>query len=65
MSEWISVKVRHVPPMETVLLCINGKVLPGWNEAIQPDEDPCYCTWEDMDLHAKVTHWTELPEAPK
>ncbi len=65
-EEWISVKDRPSPPMQTVNLCINGKVLPGWNESVQPEEDPSYCTWEGEGFGAEgVTHWMPLPEPPK
>lgn len=64
--EWISVKDRPAPAMETVLLCIDGKVVPGWNESVQPEESPSYCTWEGEGFGAEgVTHWALLPETPK
>ena len=63
-GQWISVDERPAPPMHTVLLCINGKVLPGWNESTQPEEDPSYCTWEGEGFGAEgVTHWMSLPKA--
>jgi len=64
MSEWISVKDRPPPPMQTVILCIGGIVIPGWNESTQPEEDPSYCTWEGQFGIEDVTHWMPLPEPP-
>ena len=65
-KQWISVDELVPPAMQTVLLCINGKVLPGWNESVQPEEDPSYCTWEGDPFGAEgVTHWMQLPSPPK
>lgn len=73
-SKWISVKKRHAPPMETVLLCYKGKVVVGWNESVQPEEDTVYCAYwgqtEEEETIAgcvfldseEVTHWMPLPK---
>ena len=57
------------PPMCTVLLCIDGKVVPGWNESIQPEEDPSYCCWgywpEPYARGDGVTHWRYLCKPPE
>jgi hypothetical protein len=66
IMKWISVEDRHAPPMRTVLLYINDKVLPGWNESTQPEEEPSYCTWEGEVFGAEgVTHWMPLPKPPE
>lgn len=62
--EWVSVKERHAPPMETVILFGEGKVLPGWNEATQHEEDAAYCSWEWDFSSETVTHWMPFPEPP-
>lgn len=67
--EWISVKDRPSPSMETVWLCVDGKVIVGWNEAVQPEESPAYCSWEHWPESyisgEGVTHWMPQPESPK
>ncbi len=67
MSEWISAKDRPSPSMETVWLYVDGHIVAGWNEAVQPEETPAYCTWEqgcyDLDMD-HVTHWMAKPESP-
>lgn len=69
MMNWISVEKSDSPPMETVLLCVDGKVIPGWNESTQPEEDACYCSWESWpESHIDgegVTHWMVLPKPPQ
>lgn len=68
--EWISVKDRIPPPMEDVILCVNNEnVMPGWNESVQPEEDPSYVSilcktveWPDEGIY--VTHWMPLPVPP-
>lgn len=68
-SPWISTKIRPAPPMETVQLCVDGKVIVGWNESIQPEEDPSYCSWEGWPESCisgeGVTHWAPLLKAPR
>jgi ribosomal protein L37AE/L43A len=68
-SLWLDAKKIPAPPMETVLLCVSGKVIPGWNESTQPEEDPSYCSWETWpESHISgegVTHWMHLPKPPK
>ena len=72
MSEWISVKERHAPPMETVLLCVGNTVFAGWNESVQPNEEPSYCKYNEGDDNGVgvcfgiegVTHWMPLPSPP-
>lgn len=69
MSEWISVEDRPPPPMQTVILCYEGRSIVGWNESVQPEEDPSYCTWErcpwDLLGSEGVTHWMPLPKPPE
>lgn len=66
---WISVKDKHAPMMETVLLAVDGKVIVGWNETTCPEEDSAYCSWERWPetccAGENVTHWMPLPKAPK
>jgi hypothetical protein len=56
--------------METVLVCMDGKTIIGWNESVQPEEDASYCTWRgDFDgkviVHGEeITHWMPLPKPP-
>lgn len=69
MNKWIDVKKKAPPAMETVLLCVGGKVIVGWNETLYPEEDICYCSWESwpepyLDGEG-VTHWMPLPKPPK
>lgn len=65
---WFDAKKTPAPPMETVLLCVDGKVLPGWNESVQPEEGPSYCSWEHWPESLiggeGVTHWMPLPLPP-
>ena len=64
---WISVKDRHAPSMETVLLSDGKNVSIGWNESVQPEESAAYCRWmgnPEVDLE-NITHWMPLPEPPK
>jgi hypothetical protein len=70
MTKWISAQLLPSPPMETVLLCIDGKhVMPGWNQSVHPQEDPAYCLFESWPFPYMsgdgVTHWMPLPEPPK
>ncbi len=66
---WIDVKKSPPPPMRTVLLCVKGEVVVGWNESVQPEEDPSYCSWEcwpeDSEGSDGVTHWMPLPKPPE
>ena len=63
---WINVKDEEAPPMRTVLLAVEGKVIAGWNESVQPEEDPSYCSWEHEEKFGieGVTHWMKFPDAP-
>lgn len=67
--EWISVKEQPAPPFETVHLCVDGKVIVGWNESCQPEEDPAYCSWEQWPetfiSGEGVSHWAPLLKAPQ
>jgi hypothetical protein len=67
-GEWISVEDRPAPAMQTVILCYQGKSIVGWNESVQPEEDPAYCSWEPsfrLLENEDVTHWMPLPKPPK
>lgn len=68
MTEWISVKDRDAPPMQTIILCVAGKSMVGWNESIDCKEDASYCSWESWPethlIGEGVTHWMPLPEPP-
>jgi Protein of unknown function (DUF551) len=68
MSEWIRTKDRIPPSMDTVILYVGGKVMVGWNEAVQPEEDPIYTSWEEWPESTLdgegVTHWMALPDPP-
>lgn len=60
---------KHRPPfMQDLLLCVEGKVIVGWNGAEQPEEDPCYYSWAFWPgIHInseRVTHWMHMPQAP-
>jgi hypothetical protein len=65
---WIDAKKIPAPPMRTVILCYEGKAIVGWNESVQPEEDPSYCSWEPCPWtllgDEGVTHWMPLPEPP-
>jgi hypothetical protein len=67
-GQWISVEDGAPPAMDTVLLCVHGEVIVGWNESTQPEEEPSYCSWEPWPESfisgEGVTHWMALPEAP-
>jgi hypothetical protein len=63
-GEWIDAKIMPAPPMQTVLLCVNGDVMLGWNESVHPGEDPAYCSWE-LSFDEDVTHWLPLPKPPR
>lgn len=66
---WFDVSERPPIPMETVHLLVDGKVIIGWNEAVQDDEDPSYCSyesWPESCLRGEgVTKWAPLLKAPK
>lgn len=65
--KWKKIKSKEdaPPPMHDVLLYADGKILKGWNESVQPEEDPSYCSCEDGLLTPEeVTHWMKLPKAP-
>lgn len=68
MTDWISAQHLAPPAMETVLLCIDYKVICGWNEAIQEGENPSYCSnepWPEEHLHGQgVRFWAHLPKVP-
>lgn len=67
--KWINVKQKVPPAMETVILCVDGEVIVGWNETLDREEDVSYCTWEtwpESQLTGDgVTHWMPLPKPPK
>lgn len=66
---WFDAFANPSPPLETVHLLVDGKVIIGWNESAQPEEDPVYCSWELWpECHIKgegVTHWAPLLKAPE
>ena len=65
---WIDAKKIAAPSMQTVLLCVEGKVIIGRNESVQPEKDPYYCSWDcwpDPCIQVEnVTHWMPLPKPP-
>ncbi len=64
VQEWISVKDQRLSPFQDVLLCADGKIVIGWDEACQPEEDPAYCSFQEFDPD-KVTHFMHLPKPPR
>jgi len=54
--------------MTTVILCVGEHVMVGWNESVQPEEDPSYASWEyfpsNYPEEVSVTHWMPLPQHP-
>lgn len=63
-GDWISVKDKAPPPLETVILADKGQVIVGWNASICPEEDPVYYAYES-DHDFSVSHWIPLPKPPK
>ena len=67
MDKWISLKNERPPSMVILLLTIyrNGlrDVAAGWDEAVQPEEDPSWCSCDPgIDLFDyEVTHWMNFP----
>ena len=59
--EWISVGELAPPAMEDILLLAGDYIVKGWNECVQPEEDPSYCSYQDFDSD-EVTHWMYLPK---
>ncbi len=64
MNEWISIKNGRPSPFRDVLLCADGKIVIGWDESTNPEEDLAYCSFQEFDSD-KVTHWMPLPELPR
>lgn len=67
MTKWISIKESDAPPMKTVILCVLGEVIVGWNESVDPDEDPSYCSWQRWPGGISgdgVEYWMPLPAPP-
>lgn len=67
-SSWIDAVKTPPPAMQDVLLYADGEILLGWNESVQPEEDPSYCvalrdSRSCMSLE-NVTHWMQLPKKP-
>lgn len=65
---WLDIKEVPLPPFETVHLLVDGKVIVGWNESVEPEEIPAYCSWEQWPESfisgEGVTHWAPLLKAP-
>jgi hypothetical protein len=47
--------------MKDVLFSAGTYVFSGWNESVQPEEDPSYCSREDFDSD-EITHWMPYPK---
>ena len=70
--KWISVKEKPSPPMKDVLLLIRSRpygfaeprIVQGWNESTEPQEDPAYCSYCGIDSD-DVTHWAYMPKTPE
>jgi hypothetical protein len=60
--EWISVKDQPPPAMRDVLFLAGDYVFSGWNESVQPEEDPSYCSHQDFDSDL-ITHWMPYPKS--
>jgi len=60
-SDWICVKDQVPPAMKDVLLLAGNLVVKGWNESVQPEEDPSYCSYQDFDSD-EITHWMPYPQ---
>ena len=64
MIEWISIKFDRPPRMREVLLFSDNDIYIGWDECVQPEEDPSFVSYDhDFDSDC-VTHWMYLPEKP-
>lgn len=67
-GQWISVADEDAPAFKTVQLCVDGKVIVGWNESCQPEEIASYCSWEHWPESyisgEGVTHWAPLLKPP-
>jgi hypothetical protein len=65
---WYEVDQRRPPSMRDILLYAEGEIHVGWDEAVQPEEEPSFCislrdSRSCMILEG-VTHWTLLPKKP-
>lgn len=63
---WYDVEKFPPPSMIDLLLCVEGKVILGWNESVQTNEEPSFCCWHewpDQFLYGDgVSHWMHLPK---
>jgi hypothetical protein len=51
--------------MKDVLLLSDGKIYMGWDECVQPEENPSYCSFDPKFDAELVTHWMPLPKPPE
>ena len=68
IEEWLD-HYHSPPPMQNILLSVGGKVISGWNESVQPEEEPSYCSyepWPEPYVSGEgVTHWRHMPKPPE
>lgn len=65
---WFDAIKNPPPAMKDVLLVYEGRVITGWNESTQSEEDPSYCSCEINDCFIGtegVTHWMPIPKPPE
>jgi hypothetical protein len=78
MVDDYTIGVRHIwfdaikqPPIACVdvLLYADDRIVVGWNESTQPEEDPVYCVSLAYSRSATrlddVTHWMHIPMKPE